>query len=325
MVMGESELAQAIYRTIRYFSLFDQPVTALEIWRTLVLPGDTTRARWGGRKMYRLHEIEQELSTSAWLRERMGMRDGYYCLRNQEGTVAQRLARHRLAQMKWKLTRRLARVLVIVPFVRMIALSGSLAAGNTQPASDLDIFVIARAGRIWTARLGLLCVTQLMGRRRRYTDEAAPDKLCLNHYLTDETLTIDPDIHNIYTAVLYQKLWPLFGLKLWQEFQRANAGWMKQFLMYPPAPPLPPVYAVTVPRLLAPVKRNLESLLGEPVMDWVEHLAEWLQRQAIVRHTRPNQTGRVILSDRELAFHPDTKVPGILAAFAQDEGQRQLL
>jgi len=318
------ELAAAVYNTVRYFDLFDQPVTATQIWRSLLVP-QTTAVRWGGRRGWHLQEVQEVLAGSAWLQERLGQRWGYYFLTGREALVSRWQQRHRLAQQKWKTTRRVARWLVRVPLVRMVAMSGSLAAANTRPGSDLDLFVVVAARRIWTARLLLLAVAELTGRRRRYWDEEAPDKICLNHYLTDDSLAVDPEIRNVYTALLYRQLIPLAGLPTYQQFAAANATWMKRFVMYPETPVVASRHLLAAGRWAAGWQRFWEAVFREPSFDWLERWAESLQRRSIRRHTKPGQAGRVVLSDRELAFHPDTKVPGILERFAQEEGQGQLL
>ncbi|MCH8748615.1 hypothetical protein IH781_02590 [Patescibacteria group bacterium] len=322
---SDAELARALYQTVRYFDLFEQPVTVVQMWRTLVIQSQHSPMRWAGRQVYSLSEVRLALKKSARLKTQLGWRWGYYFLVGREQLVSAYQLKHRLAQTKWKLTRRVARWFTLVPFVRMIAMSGSLAAGNTKADSDLDLFVVVAAGRIWTARLGLLVVSQLSGRRRKYWDRKAPDKICLNHYVTETSLAINSDIRNLYTAVLYQKMVCLFWLDVFQNFQQANAAWSKRFLMYPEAPRLKAVQAVQPLLWLRSLKSGLEKILLEPVGEAFERWAERVQRRRIAEHTMPGQRGRVVLSAAELAFHPDTKVPSILAAFAQEEGQGQLL
>ena len=95
--------------------------------------------------------------------------------------------------------------------------------------------------------------------------------------------------------------------------------------MYPETPSLR--HALTLPpnRYVKFFKRFLEAILLEPFGDYLERLAEKVQRRVITRHTKPNQQGRIALSAGELAFHPDSKAPGILQQFAQDAGQQSLL
>lgn len=326
--MGDTPttLDRAIYQTVRYFGLFQQPVTATTIWRTLVieqvLPGTT---RWGGQRVWQLRDVMEQLRTSVWLAERVRQHWGYVYLAEQTGVVRQRLSRFCLAQDKWAHSRSVAWWLQYVPGVRMLALSGSLAQGHTTPRSDLDIFVITKTGRVWSTRLGLLLITQLLGRRRKHWDQQAPDKACLNHYVTEQSMLIPAAIRNLYTAVLYRSLIPVVGHDVAQQFWQVNASWVRRYLMYPEGPYLASHLAVRPWQIGVWLKSYVERMLDEPLFAWVESWAERIQRAQIAKHTIPGQSGRVVLSDRELAFHPDTKVPGLLRQFAQDRGQRPLL
>lgn len=320
-----THLEQAILRTLRYFDIFSLPRTATQLWQFLLVPNPDAPTRWEGHHRYSLAEIRSALAHSSFLHTKLATQWGYYFLKNRPGIVAARLQHHRLAQEKSQILYRVTRLLAWVPFVKMIAISGSLALANAKPSSDLDVLLVVRAGRIWMARFLLIGLTQVTGRRRKHWDQAASDKVCLNHYVTDTALTIAPEIRNEYTAVLYAHLRPLYGMDTLREFHAANAGWMKRFAMYDSNQLLPPLPAVPYRRLREKVKRQLEGWLREPPATWVERRLESLQRATIMRHTRPDDGGRVVVSNHELAFHPHSKMAGILTQFAQEEGQQTLL
>jgi len=332
-VEHDHDLEWAVYDTIRYFDIYDMPLTTTQIWRSLNVDREGSGVRWHGRQVPRLREIRDVLTDSIWLSERVVTAWGYYCLTSSAGKnidqvkmyVRARLRRHVLAQHKWKITRRVVRLLAPLPFVRMIGGSGSLALYNTRPSSDLDLYLVVRSKRIWTARLLVLLVTQLTGRRRKYWDEEAPDKICLNHYVTDQSMTMPVENRNLYTAQLYGHMIPLVGLDVFSEWLSANEPWIKRWLMYPAAPLMRPRQFLSISKLEHIFKSLLEGFLLEPLGDMFERWAGRVQRRVIAAHTKPGQLGRVVLSGDELAFHPDTQAPGVLATFSQDEGQRQLI
>lgn len=318
-------LEQSIYNTVRYFALFDMPVTATQIWRALILDHGDSRVRWHGEHLPTLRAVSEALNNSHWLHGVVEAQWGYFFIAGQEKNVRRRLARHVIAQHKWRLARRLVKWLAVVPFVKMIAGSGSLALSNTRPESDFDLFVVVRAGRIWTARLLLLFVAELLGRRRKHWDRLAPDRLCLNHYVSDSALMMPAAVRNLYTAVAYTHLTPLFGGNVLADFQQVNAPWLKSYLMYPDAPMLPAKQGISLPSPLLFLKRLAENILSEPVGEALEGWARRVQRRLIAEHSLPGRSGRVSISDDELAFHPDSRVPHILRQFAQDTGQKALL
>ncbi len=316
--MSNRNLEQAVYDTVRYFDIFDLPVTATQVWERLVVDGNYVQHT-------SLIEVQDVLRDSVWLTARLDTKWGYYFLIGKKDLVRERLRRHALAQDKWKIARRAARWLALVPFVRGLAGSGSFAVDNTKESSDLDFLVIARTGRIWTARLGLLIVSQLLGRRRKYWNTQAPDMLCLNHYVTDGHLAVPFDIQNMYTAMEYASLVPVYGRAVVEEFQKENASWIQQRVLSPAHTQAGHLYEVALWKWVEHVKGFFEAFLLEPIGNGVERMAEWIQRLAIARHLDLRRAGRVVVSEVELAFHPDTKVPAILQQFNKDPGQRALL
>lgn len=311
------DLQRFVYQTVRYHDLFKLPVTAVQIWRALIVQPSAVGVE---QRVPRLLEIAACLTVLVNQGD-LGTSQGYYFLLGRAELLAERQRRFWLTQDKWKKTRRVIRVLALVPFVRLLAMSGSLAMGNTKAESDLDIFVVTKPGHIWTTRLLLLLSTQLLGVRRKYWDRQAPNKVCLNHYITSDALVITPAIQNLYTAMLYQHLIPLTGLAVGEEFKRANRDWIKRQLMFSEGLALPSVLAVRVGWLGHRVRQLIEQLLSEPIFSSLESWAERWQRRSIAKHTKPNQPGRVALSATELAFHPYTKVPLILSQFAAGVGQ----
>ncbi len=329
--MGDRQLEQAIFDTIRYFDLFKTPLTTTQIWRSLIIDREGTDMRWHGRHVPSLATLKEAIGQSTWLQQQLIMFWGYYCLRQSapDKTAAklyiqQYLYRHALAQQKWKITRKIARFLAPLPLIRMIGVTGSLAMFNTQPGSDLDLFIIAKQGRVWLVRLLLIIVTELKGRRRRYWHEQAPDKVCLNHYISDSHLTMSPAVQNIYTAVSYHQLVLLSGHESYQQWQQANETWLKRWLMYPAVISLPSRLSIPVGHTLSSIRTLVESLLLELPGDYLERLSEKIQRYFIAKHSYHHR-GRVNLSKFELAFHPDTKVPDIIKKFQEEAGQGQLL
>ncbi len=318
-------LEQAIYNTIRYFDLLDLPLTVVQVWQYLLVDESESNLRWEGHARYSLAEVRATLQTSPWLAQRLESKWGYYVLAGRQPLVRRRLTRHALAQDKWKLLVTAARWLAAVPFVRALAGSGSLALDNARPSSDLDLLIIVHPHRIWTARLGLLVVSQLLGRRRKYWNREAPDKLCLNHYLADNQLLLSVDIRNVYTAVMYAVLVPVYNPGGVKNFLQRNDVWMRRYVMTQEFPAAGHNYTIKLPAALSFIKRQIEAILLEFIGDGLEYLARRVQLGLIRRHYHPRQAGRVVVSAHELAFHPDTKMTAILSRFGQDPGQQPLL
>lgn len=67
--------------------------------------------------------------------------------------------RHRLA----------LRLLELFPQILLIALCNSRAMGEADENSDIDLFIIAKKGNLWTVRFIVTILTSILGVRRRNT------------------------------------------------------------------------------------------------------------------------------------------------------------
>ena len=310
------ELEKAVYHTVRYHDLVKQAVTLVQIWRCLIRPPEVDPQQWQLSRGFSLKEVEDVLKRSDWLGQRLSQRHGFYVLKGHESYIKETQRRYTEAQMKWKQARKLIRRLLWVPGARMLAVSGSLAAGNTHARSDIDILVIAARGRIWLVRLGMLLAAQLTGRRRKYWHKDAPGKLCLNHYLSEGALKINPEIRNIYTAVQYQNLVYVAGENMLVDFWCENQAWIGRLIRRADfLQPFQTVLAVAPSWWSTRVRRLGEWLIsGSRGETWELRARRW-QQSAMGRHVTEEPIGRVNLSSEELAFHPGRKAEEVISAF----------
>jgi len=111
-----------------------------------------------------------------------------------------------------------SRLISKFPFVRSIAISGSVSKGVFKEDGDIDYFVITKPNRLWVCRTFLIAYKKLFRlNSKKY--------FCLNYFVSEESLEI-PD-HNIYTSTEVAFLAPVFGQKTFDQFIKAN-HWYKQ-------------------------------------------------------------------------------------------------
>ncbi len=158
----------ALVDAIVYADGFDAAVTLDEAHRYARVPIDR-------------EELEGVLTSDPALREIVAERDGVYALRGREDLLTLRSARIAHARRLSDRAARVAGVVRHVPFVRTIALTGSVAAGDAGPDADVDLLLIVSAERLGTVFLVLGTISRLIGRR----------VLCPNYYLSDRHLTLE--------------------------------------------------------------------------------------------------------------------------------------
>lgn len=210
-----------------------------------------------------------------------------------------------LYDTKWKKFLSRARLFRHIPFAEFAFGAGSMAVGGVHQDSDFDVLVGARRGRIWSTRFFAVLAFGMFGwRRKKLTHhEAASDKICLNHFVTERSFALSPP-HTVSWRTLYARLVPLYGTaETVQAFFDANASWMGERRIY--GDDLRHEY-------LAPsrLKRMMERMLAGRTGDIVEWVVKSVQSALIRRNLHSPELGnapRIVYTDDELEFHPDTR------------------
>lgn len=220
-----SETEKSILKTLAcYEALGRYPLTAVEIYRYLQKENPAQPAP-------RFLEIFNLLAKNSTLNQRLENRHGFFFFKEAGDLYQKRIYRYKISITKWRKTKWLGVFLRLVPFLRGIAINGSLAVNNASAKSDIDFLIFTKKGRIWTCRLLLGFFLQILGQRRH--GNVIADKICLNHYIAEPSCLIP--VQNTPNAQLYCRLVPLLGYNSYQLFFDANASWLKDFIFFPPA------------------------------------------------------------------------------------------
>ena len=116
-------------------------------------------------------------------------KNDYYFISGREGLVYKRLIRQRYSNKKMDLAKKASKVISIVPSVKMIGITGSLAMNNASENSDIDLLVIAKRGTLWQTRLLVYILLKLLNYPIRIPGNVKEkDKLCLNMWMDESDL-----------------------------------------------------------------------------------------------------------------------------------------
>jgi hypothetical protein len=240
---------------------------------------------------------------------------------SHEATLNPSVLAHRRQQVlydiKWKKFLKRSFPFRYLPFIDFVFGAGSMALQNVHPHSDFDVLIGTRRGRIFTVRFLTFIIFGLLGTRRNKMshDESASDKICLNHFVTEQRFRLTPP-HNAYWQKLYEHLVPLFGTpEHLDSFWKANADWMQT----------KPIYREDLRHLSSRptfIKRFFEFALAGRLGDLLERFLRFLQvrriQQSLSSQT-PGYLPRIIFTNDELEFHPDTRrIEAYLQAHPED-------
>lgn len=237
-----SKVKENILATLAYFDLFNYPLTADEIY--LYLPGKCAQHEFD----YLLRYLVIDRSVY-----KMG---GFYSLKNDYGLIERREAGNARAAGLITIAKKLSGWLIRFPYVRGIAISGSLSKNFADEDSDIDLFIITAKNRLWIARTLMHFLKKLsyLVNKQHY--------LCMNYYIDEQALLIREQ--NIYTAIEIATLIPLQGDTFFEQFYAANA-WTRDYL---PNKCMRLATAKTVKDSL--LKRLAEKLLNGPIGEWFD-------------------------------------------------------
>lgn len=190
-----------ILATLAYFNMFDYPLKKNEIFLFL-----------GHCNDYR--EFEQALTNLLKDSAVFKMAD-FYSLQNDFKLAIRRFSGNEKAISMLKKAEKAAAIISAFPFVRGVAVSGSLSKYFADEQSDIDFFIITQANRLWIARTLLHIFKKLtfIVRRQGY--------FCMNYFIDEK----DPVImeKNIYTAMEVATVLPLRDNGIFDQFFKANS------------------------------------------------------------------------------------------------------
>lgn len=253
--VASENLLRSIFHTLAYSDVFDYPLTAAEVYCYLTSMSAS------------LEDVAQALTDEA-LFARVGE---YFTLPGREEIVGTRKRRAEIAKRLWPKAARYGRMIAMLPFVRMVAVTGSLAMNNADEGKDVDFMIVTAPGRLWLSRALSLLVARFA--------KLEGVSLCPNYLVTTNSLELQE--RSLYVAHELAQMIPLSGMEVYAEMLRLNS-WMTDYLPNALMEPetLPGVNPVQKRSML---QRVFEIFLGLPFADWLE---KWEMNRKIARLRR---------------------------------------
>ena len=252
-----NDLSFAVLQTVVYSDIFDYPLTAREIHRYLT-----------GVKA----SLEEVVSV---LGEEHGVtRTGdYFTLPGREEIVSIRLQREAQSRLLMPRAIHFGRMLGTLPYVRMVALTGSLAVMNISGNHDFDYMLVTRFGRLWTARAFAVTFGRIM--------RPFGHRICVNLLISERALAWQQC--DLYSAREICQMIPISGVEVYRRFCAANA-WTESIL------PNSGLFTYDRVPVSSPSRKNtIQKLLEISLRS--ERLEEWAMRFQLARMTHKWGTG----------------------------------
>jgi predicted nucleotidyltransferase len=200
----------SILKVLAYFDIFQYPLKKDEI-RKFIYPLVSDE---------KFDEILNCLDSGGFI---FNM-ENFYSLHNDFLLTERRMDGNLRAEKLLQKAKRIGSFLHKFPYVRSVAVSGSLSKNFADKKADIDFFIITKANRVWIARTLLHFFkkfTFLTSRQHWY---------CMNYFIDEQALLIKEQ--NIYTAIEIVTLLPVSGMNELEKFFRINDWVDKLFPNY---------------------------------------------------------------------------------------------
>jgi hypothetical protein len=195
-------LKKAILSTLAYSDIFDHPLTIDEIHRFLVMPALKEEVKSC------LNELDLVLGS-----------DEFYFLPGRKDVVHIRARREFVSQKAYERACGYGRWLGRLPFVRMVALTGSLAMRNSEQRGDYDYMLVAARGRVWTARIFALLLNKFAN--------IFGETICPNLIVSEDML--EWKTRSLYSAHEIAQMVLIVGQSVYNDLRVVNK-WVLDYL-----------------------------------------------------------------------------------------------
>lgn len=254
--------------------------------------------------------IRDCLASSPFLKARISFGEGLIHLLRRDQLRMRRRERSIYSYRKYIRTKRFVSLLARIPFVRMVCVCNTLGLNVARDESDIDLFIVARAGHVWTARFLCAGLAHVLNLRPRKGHER--DTFCLSFFVSDSALDLSSLQLDGWNPDVYLASWivwcvPLYDEGVYDRFFQENA-WIANVL--PNALPYEPIPRRRI--TLSPVMRGIQyagEVLGRCFGGAIERLVRSLQLRILPSTIREHiNTGTgVVVSDTVLKFHTADK------------------
>lgn len=208
-----------------------------------------------------------------------------------------------IAEQLWKKVRRYIGILQIVPFVRMISVCNNLAFGNVDEKSDIDLFVIAKKGRLFIVRSFVTFILHIFG-VRRHGDKVA-GRFCLSFFVDDTYLDLSPIAinHDIYLAFWIKSMKPVIDDGVSGKFLDANQ-WAAEYFERKSDFEMDLTKVFNGNWFTLSSRRIFEFVFNGKFGDFVERkLRTWQQKRARDKSNDASENASLVIDDHILKFH----------------------
>ncbi|MBM2820975.1 MAG: hypothetical protein HW405_735 [Candidatus Berkelbacteria bacterium] len=217
-----NNIENSILKTLAFDDIFDRPLLLDEIWRFLYkTPASKLQVFMGIKTLLKKEKIQKATSEKS--------QNIYYYLAGKEKIVQKYFQNFVISQKHLKKVSWIINILRKSPFIKNISVINSLSFNTSNVDSDIDILIVAKKGKLWTARAITILLLEIMGQNKNKWYKAG--KFCVG-FAFDETrlnLTKIRFKKDIYFTHWLANLIPVYDQGIYKNLIEKNS-WIKEEL-----------------------------------------------------------------------------------------------
>jgi len=211
-----------ILKTLIFFDLLKKPLTDKEIWQNL----------WGIKTSFK--NLKKSLR-SLQKQSKVENRDELYFLKGKNQLIKVGQKKHRICQVFWQKAQKTSQFLQIIPFIKIIAVIGSLSLNNVTQKSDIDLMIFTDKKHLRLTRDLVIFLLSISGKLTRQKQQKS-GQIGPDFFITPETCNLEflikkyNGFQQMYWIYLVANLTPIFEKAQVYEKYKAQNKWIKKFL-----------------------------------------------------------------------------------------------
>lgn len=260
MIMAGNDLLKAIKKTVSYAGGYGQTLTIGQLERRLISP-----------RIWKFKDVRKMVLTK---NIPINRGDGQNSEAKRKITLARQVFENKFMDK--------------LPLV-MVAVTGSVAAGNPDKNDDIDLLLVTKINRMWWTRLCLLGWLHWKGIGvRKAGNKEREDDFCPNLWLEEDSLEIPKSRQTLQSATDMMNMVVIRGRDEIKGMMAENNGWVKYFL------------ATGEAKMIRKLPRMTKRVNSENrVIDWLNHIAfVWQYRRMEKKITKE------IVNKHQAFYHP---------------------
>jgi hypothetical protein len=276
---------ESIYTTLAFFNVFDFPPTLEEIMY------------YSMRLKHGEDDVRDFLKSDALIGEQYG----YYFIFGRQNIVDIRKERTEINDGLWLKVIKYVPCLQMVPFIKVAAVCNNLAFNNCKTNSDIDLFIITKKERLFTARTLSTILFMLMGIKRNKKKIAG--RFCLSFYISEDGMNLKKmalEPFDVYLDYWFRSLKPVyFDKTILRKFFRENEWSTDRFYQWGIKEPY-----IKDNRFFKLIAKVQEIILNRGFGNFMEKILEKVHMHRFEKNKKYfTEESDVVVTNEMLKFH----------------------